>query len=496
MKPTRITIFDGLPGSGKTSRMIDEMISCPGRYILAAPRTALIEEHVLLLRSQSAQSKEQPTIISIHSDQDVAGPVQRRIADACRQLKDVHHVVLAITHEGLQSIDPAELEGWHVRIDETPDAVASGQLRVPVGSRWLETLYDLISVEGLKWCKVEPKVDAPSIGHFLRDDLAEQLAGFHKRVLSVSGVYVDVKTWDEAFDRSKPIRWWSFWTPRDLAACASVKIAASGYATSLCAIATEKFFNSEVKCCYELIESPRSGQPDVRIHYFTRHRGSTEFWKKGDGRDSLNSVGIYLTEVNGLGFWSGNEIVRDRFELPLNGNGKQVLPRQAGTNAYRHLTSCAIIYSNKAQDADSAILEVFEITKDEIARAREIEDIQQFVMRGAIRNPDFCGRYDIYVYDVWQAEAVCSFLVDGGIANVTMHGVEDAGLMDFERPKSGRKPVQLDDRSKAERLVERQTKDAARKRRARTIERGRREAAGTHRKPGRPTKDVAPLNAV
>jgi hypothetical protein len=294
-------------------------------------------------------------------------------------------------------------------------------------------------------------------------------------------------------DRSKPVRWLSLWTPRDLAASASVQIAASGYKTSLCALATNSLFPGEVDCRSELIESPRSGHPKVRIHYFTRHHGSTEFWKKGDGRDCLAKVGRYLGTLTSLGFWSGNEIVRDRFELLLT--GKQVLPRQAGTNAYRHLTSCAIIYSSKAQDADSAILEVFGLTRDQIARAREIEDIQQFVMRGAIRCPEFEGRYDIYVYDLRQAEAVQDFLINGGIVNVNLHGIEEAGLMNFERPKSGPKATQLDDRSKAERLVERQTKDAARKRRARSIERKRREAAGTSRKPGRPAQNVGPLSA-
>jgi hypothetical protein len=473
--------------------MMNEMITCPGRYIIAAPRTALIEEHVLSLRTRAARSGAQPTIISVHSDQGVASPVQRRIVDACRQLEDDYHVILAVTHEGLQSVDPAALEGWHVRIDETPDALASGQMRVPVAARWLETLYDLTTVPGTKWCKVQPKAGAPSIGHFLRDDLAQELAAFHKRVLSVSGLLVDVRAWDEVLERSKPIRWWSLWTPRDLAACASVKIAASGYDRSLCALATKSFFENEVEYRHESIKFPRSGQPEVRIHYFTRHRGSTEFWKKGDGRDCLSNVGRYLGKLPDLGFWSGNEIVRDCFWLLLS--GEQVLPRQAGTNAYRHLTSCAIIYSNKAQDADSAILEVFGLTRDQIASAREIEDIQQFVMRGAIRNPDFEGRYNIYVYDLSQAEAVQDFLVNGGITNITLHGIDEAGFMDFERPKGGRRPMQMDERSKAERLAERRNRDAERKRRARSIERGRRKEAGTLRKPGRPAKGVATLSA-
>jgi hypothetical protein len=419
----------------------------------------------------------------------VAGPVQRRVIEACRQFEDDHHIILAITHEGLQSVDPATFKGWHIRIDETPDAVASGKLRVPVGARLLETLYDLKKVEGTKWCKVQPKVGAPSIGHFLRDDLtSQQLAAFHKRVLSASGLLVDIGAWDEALERSKPISWWSLWTPYDLAECASVKIAASGYATSLCALATRSFFETEVECRSQLIEAERSGQPKVRIHYFARHRGSTEFWKKGDGRNCLDNVGRFLAKLPDLGFWSGNQIVRDCFRLLLA--GKQVLPRQAGTNAYRHLTSCAIIYSNKAQDADSAILEVFGLTRDQIARAREIEDIQQFVMRGAIRCSDFKGRYEIYVYDVWQAEAVRGFLIKGGIANVTLHGTEEAGIMEVERPKSGRKATQLDERSKAERMAERREKDAARKRRARALQLTKRKEAGTDQKPGRPHNGV------
>jgi hypothetical protein len=494
MKPRCITIIDGLPGSGKTSWMMDEMINYPNRYIIAAPRTALVEEHVESLRTRGTRAGKRLTITSIHSDQGVASPVQRRIVDACLQLSDAHHVILAVTHEGLQSVDPATLDGWHVRIDETPGAVASGQIRVPVAARWFETLYDLNKVENTKWCKVQPKSGVPSIGQFLRDDLANQeLAAFHKQVLSVSGLYVDVGNWDEALGRSKPIRWWSLWTPRDLAGCASVKIAASGYETSLCALVTDSFFSNEVECRYEMIESPRLGQPEVRIHYFTRHRGSIEFWKKGDGRDCLNKVGLSLGKLPDLGFWSGNEVVRDRFGLLLK--GEQVLPRQAGTNAYRHHTSCAIIYSNKAQNSDSAILEVFGLTRDQIARAREIEDIHQFVMRGAIRNPDMEGRYDIYVYDLWQAEEVRDFLVNGGITDVTMHGIEEAGLMDFERPKSGRKPIHLDDRSKAERLAERRNKDAARKRKARSIQRVKRGESGTLREPGRPPKGVTTLRA-
>jgi hypothetical protein len=264
-----------------------------------------------------------------------------------------------------------------------------------------------------------------------------------------------------------------------------VKIASSGYFSSLCHIATERFYAGQIEYEAENVRSARTGQPMVRVHYYTRsHRGSTSYWKEGEGELCLEKVGRHLAGVQALGFWSANGLVQERFGLLLQ--GKRISPRQAGTNSYRHSTSCAVIYSNKSQSADEPILKVFGLTKDEIARAREIEDIQQFVMRGAIRSPEFGGEYDIYLYDLYQAEAVRDFLTKGGFANVRLEPVEEAGIMDVERPKAGRKPVQVDERTKAERTAERRKKDAERKKRARSAERRKKERDGSLRPVGRP----------
>jgi hypothetical protein len=150
---------------------------------------------------------------------------------------------------------------------------------------------------------------------------------------------------------------------------------------------------------------------------------------------------------------------------------KPVLPRLAGTNAYRDKRSCALIYSSKFQDGDTPLLEAFGLDRHAVEHAREIEDIQQFIMRGAIRCPDFEGRYDVYLYDAHQAEAVCKFLVRNGIEDVELVPIHGAGIMDVTRPKPGRKPIVLDARSKAQRDTEKRAKDAERKRRERAAKR-------------------------
>jgi hypothetical protein len=60
---------------------------------------------------------------------------------------------------------------------------------------------------------------------------------------------------------------------------------------------------------------------------------------------------------------------------------------------------------------------VFGLSKQDIERAREQEDIWQFVMRGAVRNADFAGVYTVYLYDVWQADTLADMLRDAGITD-------------------------------------------------------------------------------
>ncbi len=70
-----------------------------------------------------------------------------------------------------------------------------------------------------------------------------------------------------------------------------------------------------------------------------------------------------------------------------------VSPKAERTNSLMHHKSCAFIYSSKAFESDKPLINVFGLSLEEIERAREIEDVIQFVFRGDLRNPNSTDDY-------------------------------------------------------------------------------------------------------
>ncbi len=173
-------------------------------------------------------------------------------------------------------------------------------------------------------------------------------------------------------------------------------------------------------------------------------------------------------------------------------DGEQVRPKVAGSNLYRRHTSCGFIYSSKARPEDAVLLDVFGLAREEVERAREREDIWQFVMRGAVRRSEFDGTYTVHRYDLWQAEALAAMLREEGIAeDVVLEPVVEAGILDVDRPKPGPKEgakAAASGKSFEEREAERREADRQRKQRQRERERAEKAAAGTLRGRGRPRR--------
>jgi hypothetical protein len=511
----RVEVLVGPPGCGKTQELLVEMASVRGRYVFALPTVELIKEVLVALHREAGLSGAEPVIRTIHSKVAGRAPVgvSREIADAIEELSSFPHVILVVTHEGMMATDfaCAAAAPWHARVDEAPSATVAGELRIPSSGRFFEAAYDLEPVAGTEWHRVSPKRDAPSPGDIRVDDFMKGLAAFHKRARSPQGVFVDVADWRDARDRNRAVRWWSAWTPAELAPFATSTIAASGFFHSLTCLATRKWFGGEVEFVRREVggAAARTRKPKVRIRYYTRaHRASTEWWfpsapKKRDGAGTpeecekaragkrcLAAVCRHLEGLEDLGYWSGNGSVVSYFEERVP--GEQVRPKVAGSNLYRRHTSCAFIYSSKALPSDAILLDVFGLTREEVERAREREDIWQFAMRGAIRMAEFRGTYTVYVYDLWQAEALAAMLRDEGVADdVAVEPVEEAGILDVERPKPGPTTgakAAASSKSFEEREAERREGDRLRKRRQREKERAEKGAEGTLPGRGRPRK--------
>ena len=469
--------------------MIREIAAQKGRYIFATSRINLISERIDDLRRQAAAAGTNPTIRAIHRKADNRLPVHVEIEEVASLHQHEEHVVVFITHEGMMGANLDGFAGWHIYIDENPAAVSSNAFTVPATATYLESAYDLVPLDGTKWSRLVLKPEAPNPAAIINDDFLKGLATFDKRARSTQGVYLDIDDWAKVKGSGRRLKWWSAWTPAELAAFESVTIAGAGYFHSIGYKATQAWFSDEVRFVAEEVIAPERACPRVLIHYFTKHRGSTAFWQ-GTGLPCLLRVIDHLKQVLDLGYCATNTDIRPYF-VGARLSGEMVSPRQEGTNALMHHESCALIYSSKAVPADGPSLEVFGLTKEDVERAREIEDIIQFVLRGALRRSDFGGEYRMYLYDLHQAKALAAYLEQEGIATVELMPVEEAGIMDVEREKPGRKQVELDESSQEERKKRRRDADKNRKARNRAAEREEKRRAGTLRPPGRPVKEGA-----
>jgi len=129
------------------------------------------------------------------------------------------------------------------------------------------------------------------------------------------------------------------------------------------------------------------------------------------------------------------------------------------------------------------IIDLLGLDRDAIRRAREFEDIRQFVMRGAIRRPDYAGTYDIHLYDLAQAQDLEAYLRGIGIADLELVPVVEAGIMDVVR--SGSAPVAQKAPLSRE---EKRKRNTASQQKRRAEARADEEAKGIVRKRGRPRR--------
>jgi hypothetical protein len=416
--------------------------------------------------------------------------------------RDAHIAVLA-THEALFGIDPARLDGVHVAIDEVPDcAVLSGQFIGLTASYALERLYDLSPIGGSSsWSSVSVRPGAELVAPAARAAESKDLAAFLKAASHPArATLVDISEWEDARIVCRHVRWWSVWTPMTLRQAASVSIAGAGFQRSLLFHACRAIHGGDLifepqKCATTIDRA----QPEVTIAYFAGHRGSTEWWASDAGSRCLVQVSRYLEGVGFQGYWSCNEAIRPYFLHRIG--GEACSPRMSGTNSLRQHHECCMIYSNKARAEDAAVLDALGLDREAITQAREHEDLVQFTMRGAIRDPSFGGRYLIYVYSEDQAEALRAELVETGITDrVELKAIVEAGILDVRRPTAARcaatEPTSVTPTRAAILREQQLERDRLRARKRRATMRAQRKAEGTYRPPGRPVTEASGSNST
>uniref|UniRef100_UPI003CEAF9DE hypothetical protein n=2 Tax=unclassified Brevundimonas TaxID=2622653 RepID=UPI003CEAF9DE len=427
-------VLVGPHGSGKSIALRDEALDIPGLYLFCLPTIPLIEEQAKAFRSL----RPDLTIIEARSGKGGGrGKIQRQIEDNRDALAaaGTKHAIMFMTHESMMAGDLSSFTDWHVRIDEVPNAIQTGKISISTNQsrNFFSSSFDLKTGGG--WSQALLKDSAGNWREQAGDSLISQQAEFFKYAARPQGVYVNVSDWKGA----KTVEWFALWSPTFLADVRSLKIAAAAYLESLGARACLNWWDTDIAINEINVPEPpvpRSGEPSIRIHYFTEgHEGTTALWGTSEGRQLIKPICDYLVEnVAGLGYWSGNKEATNLMEWRVG--GLLTLPKVAGSNKYRALKSCAFIYSSKPQDTDKPLMELFGLTEADILAAREDEDIHQFVMRGVIRNEAYEGDYDIYLYSRRQAEALATKL-EPIARSVEVIGVEEAGILSkrIEKPE-------------------------------------------------------------
>ncbi|MCJ2019509.1 hypothetical protein MKK84_19065 [Methylobacterium sp. E-065] len=461
-----IELITGAPGGGKTTEILVEMAACPAPYILAAPRIALIDEHDARLREMFTDT---PVIEPIHSRQGIPGSIDRRLRDALDRATNPHTVIIT-THAAMMGLEPGTIAGWNVRWDENPDAaLVSGVVGLGASWRTMAALYDLMPGAEPGWFRVirRPDVQPVTLSQHL-NDVGKQLVELHRLAgSSVRIVEVDVESWEDAGVPRRKVRWRSIWSFAALAGCASLRVAAAGYSGSLTDHAVRRAGGVRVE--ETRLDYHRTAQPAIKIHWFARHPGSTGWWATAVGKRCLVAVSRHLEAIGFDGYWASNSAIENFFVGRFD-RAEKCRPKLAGTNSLRHHTSAALIYSAKATPDDAAIITALGLDAATITSSREDEDVFQFIFRGAVRERDYTGPYDIYLYDLGQAERLRDRLLGAGLVDVTLDAVSDAGIIDVVRTTRVRRAkviAEITPETAADRRERRRAKDTERKRRKR-----------------------------
>lgn len=484
----------GRCGSGKTTRALQRIARTPGKTIFVVDRIDVMAERVATIEAEAEKCGTNPTVVVIHADNpDKPSPygmkfaVQRIEAEAGK-LAAHRHAILIITHEAMMMVDWQQFgPEWEMIIDEAPSMFQFTPVRTPANVPFFLANYDLDPIGESGWAEVKAKHDGVTMRAVAADQNMRDWTVFHRRVLGRQGVYVNITDWWEMAPTEKVWSWFSMWCPGEVAHLRRVTILAHAFEQTMTARLLRRFF-PDVE--FEDVTPPDGRtwkRRKVHIRYFTHgHDGSTNYWKSEAGKTALAQVGAWLRANS-----PADQIVMCNHGLeatlgPIPGDC--LTPRQHGTNEWADRTCCTMIYSNKAQPEEYKLLSRLGITKAEVRRAREFEDLLQFAYRLALRQPDDERAIDIRVYDKRQADFLATFFAGTGYLDVTVSCITTAGIATMKRTPPGPPPKVLTPEEEAAAVAKAKETDAERKRRQRAEARAIKIANGTYRGRGRPRK--------
>ncbi|MBO1908289.1 hypothetical protein J4G37_25785 [Microvirga sp. 3-52] len=468
------------------------MASTPGQYLLAVDRREVIETRITRINEKAAAEGTDPLIHAIFSKSEgrfEAGTENVRQALREQPTKDANapHVVVICTHEGLLSSDLSTYQGWMLIIDETPNIWTFDEIRAEHTWPVYKKFFGLEPDEGGLSC-VTIRNSAPTVTALSKDKTLSQTFVDTYRRWQATRPLVKLASWDELED-GQARSWCSVWKSERLHAFKRVMILANSFEDSL----TYKLLKQAgVHLVPFAIPDDRQWQPrTVFLRYFaSTHRAGTGFWtNSGDpgGAVALQKTFDWIMQNTDPEnhFWSANLDALRRVNLP----GQKLQPKVAGSDAYKHLTCASFIYTAKPSRAEVEAFARYGITYDEIVRARQNEDLVQFLWRSALRVPDDTRDVEFRVYDLAQATFLKEFIeATGRPFKIILEHVIEAGVDDYKPKPVGRPKVAKTEAEKQAQAAKTRIANALSHKKRRDAQSQRDREDGIVRKRGRPPK--------
>lgn len=443
---------DGACGTGKTFQALNKIAMAGGRHLFVVDRKEVMIDRQATLTRIATQTGLCISTLCISSDDDRATKrlgVRRRIHDLAEDYRDGRDICVFITHEGMRMCDFSEFEGWSIWIDEVPDIMDNESISISVSRVLLDSLYRLNPIlkdDGTPtgWSEVMCRDAAVDLAMIASDDIACGLRALHRRVIEAKdsgrrSVIVSGSDWSE-FDGQNKCNWFSLWSPMHLANFTSVNFLANAFTASL----TYQIMAAMWPAIEWQEVKTNSGREfksrDVRIHYYADgHVASRKLFSSDQGRENLARV---CEDVNARiagrdHIWMSNKADSETVKL----DGQRLSPRQAGSNAYSHVSAATCIYTVKPDADQRRVYELLGVDPDYYVETNERETILQFMCRTSVREPDSDATIDLFVYDKTQADYLRRYFErdDRGYAKAIMLA-HDLGFAKIER-KVGRPSI-------------------------------------------------------
>jgi len=493
----KIYLDETPPGSGKSYRAIDNSARQPCKILFITERIEQFEELAQEMHQATARHSTSPTIRHIHSNPgDRGNSVSRKIECLPEDYAHLDHVIVIATHAAMLRSDFSNFAGWQIIVDEVPQFLDFEEKQTHLDAAFFQRHYKLDDL-GDGWSAVTLTEAAQEISaaDVRADESHAHLAVFHARVIVASKgdstrfVLCNLPEWDAMENRKVKWCWASTFSLWELEAFDRVTLLGNRFRSDIGSIMSDALSVKPV----EFIELSPVQHPKefmrrrVHIHYFSDVRTSSRACFESDaGQKMLGEIGVYLARrMPQDGFiWSANDSVSgDSLMSPrqaIQSSGlaasRYLLPRQAGTNAHKHISHAAMIYAAKPPPNLVSLLRKFGVPDELWTASVEREAVLQFMTRTSVRDPDNAAPVHLWVFDRQQALYLKEHFdrLDYTVASLEM--VEDGPVVPMPS-KRGPKPATRSPEEQAAFDAERRRRDAERNRRNRALKKKLNKAA-------------------